>query len=711
MPADFSNQITSQINNDLSKKSKLFNLLNESSLIGYSFNVSYNSISILTNDFWKREVHGIPHNSFLIATSFDKNELATVDQDNKEIILLRVVKEASIPDEDVWVETRIAKIKSLKSPNLDALDNSSVDFDNYTLNEMGYTGLECSILGTFFEDEENSELNFGSDLENYFGTKSLYIYKPLGSSLEKIINFIDPYRIKSIQNDLNSMGINLSTEKIEAKYEIGTVRYTSTNRLQKSTSSEVKVTVNPFDFIARRTATFGMTRTGKSNTVKTLIDAIDRNCKSTGIILSQIIFDLNGEYANPNLQDINNSGEASSISSSIPGSIVYTLNPNVQATKDIRLLRFNFFKNIQLAHQFITSIMKNENTSTAADITSFINLDINAWFEEDDELDPSTKNRITIKKNLYYILLHSIGCKSGNSKINFPFSKSVLTKTFPDIIKTAEKNSELSLDSDEEILKNIYLAYKNLPPRVNLNLPKEEVFRGLKAIKTVLTNQNTSLLSSSGKEMLDDDMKVLFNLITQSNDKNTYIQGYKAIAKLGVTRYHEINSNDYTEEIVNYMKEGKVIILDVSLGIQDMRTRITELIFEKIFINNQKEFTEGIPTSKVIFYVEEAHNLIGKKMEPREIWPRVAKEGAKYGIGLVYSTQEPSSINKNVLSNTENWFITHLNNEDEIRVISKYYDFGDFKSSLMKAKDVGFARIKTMSQNFVVPVQIKKFEG
>lgn len=708
MPADFSNQIASQINNDLSKKSKLFNLLNESSLIGYSFSVSYNSISILTNDFWKREVHGIPHNSFLIATSFDKNELATVDKDNKEIILLRVVKEASIPDEDVWVETRIAKIKSLKSPNLDALDNSSVDFDNYTLNEMGYTGLECSILGTFFEDEDNNELNFGSDLENYFGTKSLYIYKPLGSSLEKIINFIDPYRIKSIQNDLNNMGINLSTERIEAKYEIGTVRYTSTNRLQKSTSSEVKVTVNPFDFIARRTATFGMTRTGKSNTVKTLIDAIDRNCKNTGIILSQIIFDLNGEYANPNLQDINDSGEASSISSSIPGSIVYTLNPNVQASEDIRLLRFNFFNNIQLAHQFITSIMKSENTSTAADITNFMNLDINSWFDDDSEMDHSTKTKIQLKKNLYQILLHRIGCKSNYQNIFFPFSKSALKKSFPEVIKKFKSDK---LDNDEEILKKIYLAFDNVTSYKSPLLPSEDVFQSFKAIKRILSKQKTPLLSSSGNEMFDDDLKTLFNLINQSNDDNSYIQGYKAIAKLGVTKYHEINSSDYTEEIVNYMKEGKVIILDVSLGIQDMRTRITELIVEKIFINNQKEFTEGIPTSKVIFYVEEAHNLIGKKMEPREIWPRVAKEGAKYGIGLVYSTQEPSSISKNVLSNTENWFITHLNNEDEIRVISKYYDFGDFKSSLMKAKDVGFARIKTMSQNFVVPVQIKKFEG
>jgi hypothetical protein len=59
----------------------------------------------------------------------------------------------------------------------------------------------------------------------------------------------------------------------ENEFELGKVRYSSSRRFQVSSDENVAVFINPKDMLGKRTALFGMTRTGKSNTVKKIIEA------------------------------------------------------------------------------------------------------------------------------------------------------------------------------------------------------------------------------------------------------------------------------------------------------------------------------------------------------------------------------------------------------------------------------------------------------
>ena len=129
------------------------------------------------------------------------------------------------------------------------------------------------------------------------------------------------------------------------------------------------------------------------------------------------------------------------------------------------------------------------------------------------------------------------------------------------------------------------------------------------------------------------------------------------------------------------MLEGKIVILDLSVGDATLRDKISKQIAQVIFNKSMGYFIEGKTPPNIVIYIEEAHNLIGKDMDLTETWPRLAKEGAKYRISLVYATQEVSSVHPNILANTENWFISHLNNEKEINELL-VYDFSDFSKSL-----------------------------
>jgi DNA helicase HerA-like ATPase len=164
-------------------------------------------------------------------------------------------------------------------------------------------------------------------------------------------------------------------------------------------------------------------------------------------------------------------------------------------------------------------------------------------------------------------------------------------------------------------------------------------------------------------------------------------------------------------EIVDLLRNGRIVIIDLSQGDPIIQRTYSDRLCSAIFREAMDRFINNKPANFVQMYFEEAHNLFPKKNEAdlTLVYNRIAKEGAKLNLGLIYATQEVNSISSNVLKNTQNWFISHLNNNDEIREIAKYYDFEDFVDSLKRTTDNGFIRMKTYSNAFIVPVQIDRF--
>lgn len=646
--------------NPILEKSPLAKLIQIENFVGWIYAIDYEFAYVMTNDLWKYKALGIPHNCFLVAASFDPQNLAQTSEEEMEVILLRVLGSAKLPQDDDLVQTKIDHFKNQKSP----MGTPDRDLDEITLNEMQFSGLKCRVLGTFFIDQ--GELWLGSDLESFATATRLNVYRPHGEALAMIVNYVDPIR----RNAARQMAEQLGLQGDIKPFRIGTVRYTSTDRLHRrhAKAEKVPVFVQPADFLGRRTAVLGMTRTGKSNMIKQLVSVVKRVADESGAKIGQIIYDINGEYANANQQD------RGALADIYPQD---TVRYRMLETPGFRELRTNFYEQINEGFGIIQRELEESNRVTTDYVRAFVNLSL----DEPDRQEVNEHKRWEVRVAAYKTLLYVAGFQPpANLKVRF--------------------------EANQEIQKKVKEKAEEMLPDPSQGLTLEQAKKWFLALR--LANQESPLKSSSGKDWVDDALQTLINMIAQRQG-NAYISGYKILAD--AIKYHSPNrTSEVADEIYGLLQDGKIVILDLSVGDARIREKVSTRIAQKIFQNSMQIFVEGKTPPNIVVYIEEAHNLIGKNMDLTETWPRLAKEGAKYRISLVYATQEVSSMHPNILANTENWFITHLNNAREVKELSQFYDFEDFGSSLIRAQDVGFARVKMLSSPFVIPVQIDKFD-
>ncbi len=651
----------------------------DQAFVGYVYSLKYDECFVQTNDAFKHAVNGLPHNSFLLAAGFDPARFDAASPIDQEVVLLRVLGPASLPQDADMVRTRIEHHQRRRET--ERLPGDVNDgLDPMTASELQWGGMRCRVLGTFFM--ENGELRLGSDIENFMSLSRMRAFKPRGASLEMIVNHVNPEVRAKARDEALKAGFKDTPKPID----VGTVRFTSTARLHRGAGEpQVKVQIQPADFLARRTAVLGMTRTGKSNTVKTTVSAVALAAMKSDIRVGQLIFDVNGEYANANHQD-----DGSSIAEVFSSTVRY----RAVETTGFEDLRTNFYAECAQGLGLIQALFRAERSPafSGQDLDAFMS----ASLEEPDRTDRGAHERWERHMSAFKCILVRAGFRQpAGLKIDVPRSKNLVKQL------TDWGNAQ----SPAVVIK---------PPAADAVTPNEacEWFEQIRSINLeIKATQGASqigLRSSSGGTWVDPMLEAMLNMLARMTSRKLPIGGWRAITKY--TDYHSPRrAADVTKEIIGHLDTGKIVILDLSAGPVEIREVLSERIARQIFERQMQMMNAGRVPQNVVLYVEEAHNLIGKKSDLKDTWPRIAKEGAKARIAFVYATQEPSSVHPNILANTENWFVTHLNNDDELKTLGKFYDFSDFLTSLKSAQDVGFARIKTLSAPFVIPTQINRF--
>ena len=144
--------------------------------------------------------------------------------------------------------------------------------------------------------------------------------------------------------------------------------------------------------------------------------------------------------------------------------------------------------------------------------------------------------------------------------------------------------------------------------------------------------------------------------------------------------------------------QGGIKIIDFSEVPSDILPLIIGLVARVVF--SVQQWTEKAKQHPVALLCDEAHLYIPERREAGiseqglKSFERIAKEGRKYGVGLIVISQRPAEVNRTVLSQCNNFVAMRLTNAEDQAVIRRLLPdtLGGF-AELLPILDIGEALV------------------
>ena len=617
--------------------------------VGYVLELGFDDATIITSDPFKKSVGGVPRGSFLIMAP------DSLERMPPHFSLLRVTATAPTP-----------LSRDVQQTYFELHKKSMPELDIWTKGELQWGALNARVLGMFFPDQENAnKLRFSGDVNNVVSAHRYKVYAPTEDLLKIIVNGI---------------------VKPENQFSIGSLRVTEcTLPFADSPQPGIDVNVSTNDFRGFRTAMFGKTRLGKSNVVKIIAQSIIETTDQDNSV-GQLIFDINGEYANDNPQD-----GSRSLRSAYPNRCeVYALTPR-PATPS-QPLKLNFYEQPDQCIQILRTLLEQSN-QTAQYVRSFSSVQL-PNINDVLQLRPGSLRTRTIRKiQIYWAILKKAGFSADEQRLR-RLNLTGGTRNGP---------SHFDPHFNQQVIQAVFggsspSALQSLDD-LRTHLEQVESYRQ--------QNRGDPAFQGNNGPLFDADDEALLGFL------NPAIGGGPRILRPHMI-YHDPRAGDIVQQIVQSLDNGQTVILDLGNASDEIRRYFSDLLSRAVFSNQERKFTSNnLQEHFIQLYFEEAHNLFPRdERDFTGVYARFAKEGAKFHIGIVYSTQSPSTISRELLAQTENFFVAHMSSQDEANTIGKLQvQFDGLQQDILRTRTPGYMRMLTFSNRFVIPVQINKFEA
>ncbi len=530
--------------------------------------------------------------------------------------------------------------------------------------------LRLAVLGMFSTTFESSGVHFSRDVGQIYGASSYFAYLPSPELLDFIVN--------------GTLGKGF-------KIQFGLLRQAES--VSVSTGVQSPMLINMPDIRGKRTAMFGKTRLGKSNAVKLLMQGMLEMTANTQDV-GQLVFDVNGEYANDNPQD----GNRSIASTYEQRTDVYFLahrDMDDKISSARRYIRYNFYERTSECGALMTELLDSGVLSNEA-LRYFLQLEFPSFTSYVNGNSPGNSPlRLLRRIQLLWTILYLAG---------FSYSEANLVKVSAGKWKAADLfNPRFS----QPLRMAMYQSIVGKPvPRAPSSL--KDMAREMEVFaRFCLSYQNDPNLVEGGVPMMEKDEEIAMRFIVPE-----FGVGPRMLASC--IPYHSEVATDFLNDIIESLDQGRTVIVDLGSANQMVLQFFSRTLSVAVFRHQEAKFvTNQLNGRFVQLYFEEAHMIFpaNKPGQVTDIYSRFAKEGAKFHIGIVYSTQSPSTVNSELLSQTENFFIGHISNKREFALLGEVQNtFTSVGETVLKFRQPGFMQVLTHSHRYVIPVQARVFD-
>jgi hypothetical protein len=139
--------------------------------------------------------------------------------------------------------------------------------------------------------------------------------------------------------------------------------------------------------------------------------------------------------------------------------------------------------------------------------------------------------------------------------------------------------------------------------------------------------------------------------------------------------------SDWLNDYIGANDEESLTIIDLSLLPSDVTSIITAVIARMIFETQQRYLKLNKQCLPTVLVMEEAHYFVKRYNDDTEnigpttqcckIFEKIAREGRKFGLGLVLSSQRPSELSPTVLSQCNSFLLHRISNDRDQELIHR----------------------------------------